>query len=66
MTASATVWVLISIDERMVVAVGASPEAAKAKAEEDAAQSLTWRERRNGRLVNDEWDYEIRPFEVSA
>jgi hypothetical protein len=59
-----TVWVLISVDEATVMAVAETAVRAQAAAVADAAKPLTWRPGKGGRFINDEWDYEVRPFEV--
>jgi hypothetical protein len=58
------VWVLLSTDERMVLAVSSTRVGAWTAAENDAQEALLWDPSRHGGLVNDKWDYEIRPFEV--
>lgn len=62
---SVTVWVLISADEWTVMAVATTSDRAKVIAERDAEEPLTWRLDRKGKFVNDKWEYEIRPFEVT-
>lgn len=60
----ARVWVLTSRDEWTVMAVAATADLAKAEADRDADTALTWKPGRHGRLINEEWEYEIRPYEV--
>lgn len=58
------VWVLTSRDELTVMAVTATADLAKAYAERDVDTLLTWTPGRNHRLINEEWEYEIRPYVV--
>lgn len=58
------VWVLTSRDELTIMTVAATADLAKAYAERDADTQLTWTPGRHHRLINEEWEYEIRPYVV--
>jgi len=60
------VWVVLSRDETMNIAVAETEELAKQAAQNDSGEStpLAWERQRDGRFVTDDYDYEVRAFDL--